>query len=285
MKGARSLQGLRIVITGASSGIGRATALQAARQGAALALLARSEDALRELAEEIGREGGFAVPLPCDLSDAERVDALPDEIEKALGGIDVLVHSAGVSTRRELADSFDRFDEVERLADVNYFGGVRLLHAVLPMMLDQEDGHVVNISTGAVLTPIPRFSAYAASKAAMTFFLESAAIELRTRGIDVSTLYFPFVDTPMARPSDSFNRTALKSDTAAAASVLRAIRKRPHKLTYGLWALEWFRAIAPALHRNYLALIFASYASSILPTPRNGVRPWMIRRVWRKSPF
>ncbi|MDI9916545.1 SDR family oxidoreductase [Rhodococcus sp. IEGM 1379] len=220
-----------IVLTGASSGIGEATAHKLAARGAALILIARGVEELERVQGAIQREGGQAHVLPADLSKGESVDALADAIADQFGTVDVLINNAGRSIRRTAADSVERFHDYERTMALNYFGPARLTLRLLPSMLEAHSGHIVNVGTWGVSAGVmPRFSAYHASKSALSAFGRSLGAECHGTGIDVSTVQFPLIRTPMIAPtSDYVSQPALRADQAAS-WILRAIETRPIEL-------------------------------------------------------
>ena len=146
------------MITGASSGIGRATALQIAQHGGVPILVARRADALEELRKEIERAGGQAWVYACDITEEESVDTLVKQLLTDHEGIDMLVNNAGRSIRRSIKLSYDRFHDFERTMALNYFGAVRLILGLLPHMTERRFGHIVNVSSIGVQTNPPRFS-------------------------------------------------------------------------------------------------------------------------------
>jgi len=161
------VRGKNVLITGASSGIGRATALMMGRAGANVIIVARGEEALMETRAEIEAEGGKAFPYLCDLADLKDAERLVEQVLGDHGVVDVLVNNAGRSIRRSIALSYDRFHDFERCMQLNYFGALKLIMGFLPAMTKQRRGQVINISSIGVMTNAPRFSAYVASKAAL----------------------------------------------------------------------------------------------------------------------
>ncbi|HEV7852437.1 MAG TPA: SDR family NAD(P)-dependent oxidoreductase, partial [Mycobacterium sp.] len=135
------LQGKRILLTGASSGIGEAAAEKFARRGATVVVVARRKDLLNEVADRILADGGDALAIDCDLADLDAVDALAARVEKEIGGVDILVNNAGKSIRRPLAESLERWHDVERTMALNYYSPLRLIRALAPGMLERGDGH------------------------------------------------------------------------------------------------------------------------------------------------
>ena len=129
------LAGKRVVLTGASSGIGECAAEQFARRGATVVAVARRQDLLDEVVGRITANGGDAIAIPCDLSDLDAVDALVDDVEKRLGGVDILINNAGRSIRRPLAESLERWHDVERTMVLNYYSPLRLIRGIAPGML------------------------------------------------------------------------------------------------------------------------------------------------------
>lgn len=225
----RHVAGTTILVTGASHGIGRRTAIRLARAGATVLLVARSADVLEELAAELRAEGGSAFAYAADLSDAEQaVPALAERILAEHGPPDVVVNNAGKSIRRAVDQSYERFHDYTRTADLNYLGPVRLLLALLPAMRERGSGHVVNVSTvGVLLPPTPRWSAYQASKAAFDVWLRSAAAEMRADGVTATSLYMALVHTRMSAPTDDFKLVPGLTADEAAGLVCHAIADRP----------------------------------------------------------
>ena len=160
------LAGRRILITGASSGIGRATALAVAKRGAQVLLVARREDELNDVRGEIVAAGGSASAYPCDLTDGSAVDALIKQVLVEHEAVDMLVNNAGRSIRRSVFLSVDRMHDYERTMAMNYFAPLRLTLGLLPHMRERRFGHVVTVTTMGLQSDTPRFSAYLASKAA-----------------------------------------------------------------------------------------------------------------------
>lgn len=224
-----AVAGKTVLVTGASHGIGRATAIRLARAGARVLLVARSADVLEELADELRADGGDVHALPADLSDAEQaVPALARRILDEHGPPDVIVNNAGKSIRRSVEQSSERFHDYTRTANLNYLGPVRLLLELLPAMRARGCGHIVNVSTvGVLLPPAPRWSAYQASKTAFDVWLRSLAAEARRDGITATSLYMALVHTRMSAPTDDFRLVPGLSPDEAAGLVCHAIVDRP----------------------------------------------------------
>ncbi|MTD54242.1 SDR family oxidoreductase [Amycolatopsis pithecellobii] len=221
------LDGRRVIITGASSGIGRATALKVAAEGAVPLLVARRRHELEEVRDEIVAAGGSASVYPADLTDEESINKLVKQIIEEHGRIDMLVNNAGRSIRRSIKLSYDRFHDYERAMAINYFGAVRLILAVLPHMSERKFGHIVNVSSIGVQGIAPRFSAYVASKAALDYFSKIAATETHGDGVTFTTIHMPLVRTPMIRPTKIYDAFPTKSPDQAANMVVRALKDRP----------------------------------------------------------
>ncbi len=220
-----------VMITGSSSGIGREAALKVGAAGAKVLLVARTRDALDEVASEITSAGGAAFVYPCDLSDLADVDRMVAEVLAEHGAPNVLVNNAGRSIRRSVRQSYDRFHDYERTMQLNYFGALRLTLGVLPAMRERRSGHIVNISTMGIQVNSPRFSAYLASKAAFDAFSRSIAAEILPDGVHITTIYMPLVRTPMIEPNtERYERTPSISADAAANMIVDAIRARPKRI-------------------------------------------------------
>jgi short-subunit dehydrogenase len=212
-----------VLISGASSGIGRATAIKAAEAGANVLLVARSESKLRALCAEIEARGGHAYAYPADLSSAASTDDLLARLRNGGVRVDVLINNAGRSIRRPVAQSFQRMHDYERTMALNYFGSLRLILGLLPFMCAQRSGHVINVSSAGVLLGTPLFSAYIASKAALDAFTRVAAGEVRREGVRFTTVNMPLVRTPMILPTEAYRDAPALSPEQAADMVLRVL--------------------------------------------------------------
>ncbi len=229
-----AMVGAVVVITGASSGIGRATALKVAQAGGIPLLVARGKDALLDTQAEIESIGGVAHVYPCDLTDLAAIDRLTARITREHQRVDFVVNNAGRSIRRSLNLSADRFHDFERTMAVNYFGAVRVLMGLLPMMRASGRGHVVNISSIGVQTNPPRFSAYVASKAALDAWSRVVSSELVGDGITFTTIHMPLVRTPMIAPTKIYDAFPTITPAQAADFVMTAMKDRPHEINTAL---------------------------------------------------
>ncbi|UZJ23846.1 SDR family oxidoreductase [Rhodococcus antarcticus] len=254
---AGELVGRVVVITGASSGIGKATALKLADEGAVTILLARRADELDEVVQEVRAAGGESFAYPCDITDPDSVTSVVKEIIAAHDHVDVLVNNAGRSIRRSITLSTDRFHDFERTMAVNYFGAVRLVLELLPHMESRRTGHVVNVSSIGVQTHPPRFSAYVASKAALDAFSEVVASETWHDGITFTSVRMPLVRTPMIAPTSLYDAFPAATPDEAAAMLVRAIKDRPKRINTPVGTLgELMGTLAPKtkdaiLHQAY----------------------------------
>ncbi|MGX7825289.1 SDR family oxidoreductase [Actinokineospora sp. 24-640] len=242
------LEGRRVVITGASSGIGRAAAVKVAEAGGVPLLVARREAELEEVRTEIAATGGLAYVYPCDLTDEDSVAKTVAAMLAEQPSVDMLVNNAGRSIRRSVRLSYDRFHDYERAMAINYFAPVRLILALLPHMTERRFGHVVNVSSIGVQGIAPRFSAYVASKAALDYFSKITATETHGAGITFTTVHMPLVRTPMIRPTKVYDAFPAKSPEQAADLVLRALTERPkHIGTPTGHLIQAAYALAPGL--------------------------------------
>jgi NAD(P)-dependent dehydrogenase (short-subunit alcohol dehydrogenase family) len=225
------LKGKRILLTGASSGIGEAAAEKFARCGATVVVVARRQELLDELVERITREGGEATAHAADLSDLDAVDELIAKVEQDLGGVDILINNAGKSIRRPLAESLDRWHDVERTMTLNYYSPLRLIRGIAPGMIDRGDGHIINVSTWGVLSESsPLFSVYNASKAALSAVSRVIETEWADKGVHSTTLYYPLVKTPMIAPTRAYDGLPGLSAAEAADWMITAARTRPVRI-------------------------------------------------------
>jgi NAD(P)-dependent dehydrogenase (short-subunit alcohol dehydrogenase family) len=225
------LAGKRVLLTGASSGIGESAAEQFARHGATVVAVARRQDLLDELVGRITESGGNATAIPCDLSDLDAVDALAADVEQRLGGVDILVNNAGRSIRRPLAESLERWHDVDRTMVLNYYSPLRLIRGIAPGMLQRGDGHIINVATWGVFSePSPLFSVYNASKAALSAVSRVIETEWATKGVHSTTLYYPLVATPMIAPTKEYQGLPALTSEEAAGWMITAARTRPVRI-------------------------------------------------------
>jgi NAD(P)-dependent dehydrogenase (short-subunit alcohol dehydrogenase family) len=231
---ARAIKDKNVMITGASSGIGRATALRVGAAGGKVILVARTAEKLEETKRDIEDLGGVASVHRCDLSDMADIERLAKEVLDEHGRVDVLVNNAGRSIRRSISLSYDRFHDFERTMQLNYFGAVRLILSLLPVMRTPSDGrkggHIINVSSIGVQTNTPRFSAYVASKAALDAFSRCIASEVIDDGVYLTTIHMPLVRTPMIAPTTMYDRFPTITPAEAADMICKAMIRRPKKV-------------------------------------------------------
>jgi short-subunit dehydrogenase len=190
--------------------------------------VARREDVLEALETEIAGTGGTSYSLPCDLTDADAIDALTEDVITRFGGVDVLVNNAGHSIRRSAADTAERPYDHDRLMRLNYHAPVRLTLNLLGPMRTQGGGQIINSSTWGVPGGLmPMFTAYHASKAALAAFSRSLQAEERRHGILITSLHFPLMRTPMIAPTEKYAGLAALEPEDAARWVVHAVRHRP----------------------------------------------------------
>jgi NAD(P)-dependent dehydrogenase (short-subunit alcohol dehydrogenase family) len=258
-----AVEGRRVLITGGSSGIGRSAALQVAEAGGVPIIVARSLDKLLEVQQEIADAGGVCHVHTCDLSDLEAIDTLVKDVLAAHGGVDFLVNNAGRSIRRSIKLSYDRFHDLERTMQLNYFGAVRLITGLLPAMTKQRFGHIINVSSIGVQTGAPRFSAYVASKAALDAYSRIAAAETLGKGVTFTTIHMPLVRTPMIAPTKMYDAFPAITPEEAGAMVCEAIRSRPKSINTRLGTTaEVLYALAPKAVDQVLHLAYQAFPDS-----------------------
>jgi NAD(P)-dependent dehydrogenase (short-subunit alcohol dehydrogenase family)/thioester reductase-like protein len=260
---ARAVAGKTALITGASSGIGKATALELANAGATVLLVARGVEQLELTRDEIAADGGVAYVYAADISDPEAVDALVARVLHDHPEIDILVNNAGRSIRRSIALSYDRFHDFERTMQLNYLGTIRLIMGILPSMRERRSGHVINISSIGVQTNPPRFSAYVASKSALDAWTRVVSSECISDDVHFTTIHMPLVNTPMIAPTKMYDRFPTISPEQAAEMIAEAIRTRPktvgtHLGTFG----EVSYALFPKLVDQVLSAAYKVFPDS-----------------------
>jgi short-subunit dehydrogenase len=230
-----------VCITGASSGLGRAMALEFARQGAAVGVLARREDRLRQLCEEIRSSGGKAELAVADASERDGTHAALKSLADRLGPCEILVANAGVGVSNSATDLNVR--GAEMLIKTNLLGPMYAFEAVLPAMLAKGGGHLVGVSSIASFKGLPTAAAYCASKSGLSAYLESLRISLRTRNIAVTTICPGFVHTEMTAKNDQM-MWPLQADVAARKMVRAIARRRkvyafPKRMRALIWMAKW----------------------------------------------
>jgi NAD(P)-dependent dehydrogenase (short-subunit alcohol dehydrogenase family) len=233
----QAVRGRVVMVTGASSGIGRSAALKIADAGGIVLLVARTPEKLEETRAQIQSGGGRAHIHRCDLAEVEDVERMADEVLAQHGHVDILVNNAGRSIRRSIALSYDRFHDFERTMQLNYFGAVRLILKLLPVMRERRSGQIVNISSIGVQTNTPRFSAYVSSKAALDAFSRCVASEIVDEGVAITTIHMPLVRTPMIAPTKMYDRFPTITPDRAADMICEAIIYRPKRIATPLGTL------------------------------------------------
>jgi NAD(P)-dependent dehydrogenase (short-subunit alcohol dehydrogenase family) len=233
----KAVRGRVVMVTGASSGIGKSAAMKIADAGGIVLLVARTPEKLEATKEQIEAGGGTAYIHPCDLSDLDDLDRMADEVLAQHGHVDVLVNNAGRSIRRSVALSYDRFHDYERTIQLNYFGALKLILRLLPAMRERKSGHIINISSIGVQTNTPRFSAYVASKAALDAFSRCIASEIVDDGVQITAIYMPLVRTPMIAPTKMYQRFPTITPEEAADMICEAIIHRPKRIATAVGTL------------------------------------------------
>lgn len=258
-----AVAGRKVMITGASDGIGLEVARKVAAAGAHVLLVSRTRSKLEEVQQELEDAGGIAFVHPCDLSDDEDIIRMAKEVLAEHGHVDVLVNNAGRSIRRSVKLSLDRFHDFERTMQLNYFGAVRLTLELLPAMMERGNGHVINVSSIGVQTNMPRFSAYVASKAALDAFGRCISSELWDDGISITSVYMPLVRTKMIAPTAVYKYFPALTPDEAANRVTGAMVSRPKKVATVLGtAGQLSYALAPKLLDSVMHRGFSMFPDS-----------------------
>jgi short-subunit dehydrogenase len=259
-----AFDGRRVLVTGASSGIGEAFALRAAELGARLVLVARRKDELERVAGRVRERGGEAHVVVADLATLEGCDEAVREALSAIGGVDVLVNNAGHSIRRSLVDSMERWKDVERLFQLNFMAPVRLIRGFLPGMRDRRDGVIVNVLSAGTHMATPNFGVYTSSKAALSQFSNTLAAEHAHENIHVLCSYLPFVRTPMMGATGLFDETSAMTPERAAEWMITGVARRE-------------RMVAP---RSFRAFYMTNFVA-----PRQSARILnLLYRIWSDTP-
>jgi short-subunit dehydrogenase len=224
-----AVEGTITLITGGSSGIGEATAKKIADAGGEVVLVARTQENLDKVAEDIRSNGGTAHVYPCDLTDMDAIAAMADRVLADLGGVDMLINNAGRSIRRSLALSYDRIHDYQRTMQLNYLGAVQLILKFIPGMRERGFGHIINVSSVGVQTRAPRFGAYIASKAALDSLCDALQAEVVDDDVKFTTVHMALVRTPMISPTSMYDKFPALTPEQAAGVIADAIVQRPRR--------------------------------------------------------
>ena len=219
-----------VVLTGASSGIGAALAVELARtRSARIALLARREDLLHEVAEQVREAGGEALSCPCDVVDEEAVALAIQRVREEFGPIDLAIANAGIGLAMGARDI--SFSIIKKVMDVNYLGAATVLAAVVPDMLERQSGHVAVVSSIAGYRGLRRSGPYCASKAAVTTLLESLRLELAPQGVAVTAIHPGFIKTPMT-DKNNFPMPFMVPVSRAAQIIAAGLLRRKREINF-----------------------------------------------------
>jgi uncharacterized protein len=255
------LEKARVIVTGASQGIGRAIALEFGRRGARLALASRNRPALEELAASIAAEGGSAIVIPTDVTAAGALEQLAQDTIRELGGIDILVNNAGIGMTAPIGDASSA--DVEAVFSLNVLAAAAAIRAVVPIMRAQHDGMIINISSIAGRIVIPRIGYYSATKFALTAIGDALRMEEADRGIKVMNV-FPGT----TRSSFGENR-------------LGARGRQAHQRYPPVTAEQVARRIANAVERNQRS-VYISWIPDRAAVAVNWLAGWAISAVLRR---
>ncbi|GAF52172.1 MULTISPECIES: SDR family NAD(P)-dependent oxidoreductase [Psychrobacter] len=278
----KAVKGKNIIITGASSGIGERTAFLLSECGAHVILLARTEDKLKMVKENIETLGGAASYYPCDLTNMDEIEKTSEKILADFKHVDVLVNNAGRSIRRSVHESVNRFHDFERTMEINYFGAVKIILGFLPTMIGRQTGQIVNISSIGVLANSPRFSAYVASKAALDAFSRCLAAEVKGDNIKVTNIFMPLVRTPMIAPTKLYRYMPALMPDEAAMMVAKAIVHKPNSIAsnMGKFASATY-SLVPAFNVGVQSIGYRIFPSSTAAQTTDS-KPNLAQRAFAK---
>ena len=256
----KTIQGKSILITGASSGIGEQLTIFLSQLNIELQLIlvARRKEKLEALQQTLQSKKVTIHIIRADLRVQEDMETLLKFLHQLPVGLDIVVNNAGLSINRPILQSMNRFHDFTRTMAINYFAPVQLLLSVTPL-LQLNHGHVINISTvNALLTPIPNWAAYQASKTAFDVWLQSATPELKKIGITTTSIYLPLVKTPMIEPTEAYKNMPAMTAEHVAKIISRSMytkqqRFKPWWLLFGeISSVLFKRIIDYFLYKNML---------------------------------
>jgi thioester reductase-like protein len=258
-----AINGRTVIITGGSSGIGRAAAHKIAAAGGVPILVARTQEKLDAVKREIEEQGGTAYTYSCDLSDMDAIDETVKQIFSDHAAVDMLINNAGRSIRRGVKLSYDRFHDYERTMKLNYLGAVKMILGVLPHMTERKFGHIVNVSSIGAQTNPPRFSAYVASKAALDAFTRVVSSETLGDNVTFTTIHMPLVKTPMIAPTKMYDSFPTITPDEAGDIICEAIRAKPKTINTRLGTFgEVLYAVAPKAVDQILHMAYKVFPES-----------------------
>ena len=271
------VEGKVVLVTGASSGIGKATAWKLAEAGAHVVTIAREKEQLDEVVAEFAAAGLTLHAYVGDLADMASAEAVTQQVLAEHGVVDILVNNAGRSIRRAIENSYDRFHDFERTMQLNYFGCLKVTMTVLPKMVEQKRGHIINISSIGVLTNAPRFSAYVASKSALDAWTRCASSEFADRGINFTTINMPLVKTPMIAPTKLYDSVPTLTPDEAADMICGAMIHKPVRIATRLGITgQVLHALVPRVAQIIMNTTFRMFPdSAAAKKSEGGVLPSM----------
>lgn len=248
----------QIVITGASTGIGKALALKYGNEENTLWLIARSTDKLNKIVDEIKNNGGEANSIPCDLSNTEKMLEISQNIEDRSGGIDLLIVNAGYSSRLFYHGN-DNIKEAQKMIDLNFLSAIIMIEYFVQKMIKKNSGHIVGVASVAGFRGMPTAGVYSATKAGFATYLEGLRVSLGNYKIDITTINPGFVDTPMTQNKNN-PKPFLTTPKNAATMITKAITKKKKRFIFPkpMIFVGWFVRNLPNFLFDYFGRKFAS---------------------------
>lgn len=248
--------GQKVIITGASTGIGKAMARELAKAGACLGLIARRENLLIELVKELQPLGGTAYFKAADVSNREQTKKAITELITQMGGVDILIANAGVGAPTTV-EPFN-VETQEKMIKVNFLGVIYSIDGVLQTMINAGKGQIVAISSLAGFKGLPGESGYTSSKAGLNTFMEGLRIQLRSKNIHVSTICPGFIKTPMTEINDEKDMPWLMDAESAAKIILRGIQNKTKVLRFP-WQTSLLMRLVSILPDRIIEKVMESY--------------------------
>lgn len=262
-----------VLVTGASQGIGKETALLFARKGYNVALAARHADPLEAVATEIRRQGSHALAVPTDVTDFDQVHALAESALASYGAIDVLVNNAGVCMSGDMAET--TLEDWHNIIDINLWGYIHTIKALLPQFLAQGKGTIINVGSFGGKVPLPNMTAYCTSKFAVTGLTETLRLELAPKGIQVCGVHPGVTNTSFLKRASFRGNNASALEQQMQAVLNSPLTSQPEEVARAIWQM--------IKHPQAETIVGAASLPTTVYRLAPGLTQWAMQQVAKNS--